>query len=92
MEDKKVNIELLRGTEKVQYEITREKIKVNQVEGKVLSNNIGYIQFTSFDETTAEDIVSEPLTPAEEAANMSLAERVTQCEECILELSSVVYA
>lgn len=45
-----------------------------------------------FDETAAEDIVSEPLTPAEEAANMSLAERVTQCEECILELSSVVYA
>lgn len=45
-----------------------------------------------FDETTAEDIVSEPLTPAEEAANMSLAERVTQCEECILELSRVVYA
>ena len=45
-----------------------------------------------YDETTAEDIVSEPLTPAEEAANMSLAERVTQCEECILELSSVVYA
>ena len=45
-----------------------------------------------FDETAAEYIVSEPLTPAEEAANMSLAERVTQCEECILELSSVVYA
>ena len=45
-----------------------------------------------FDETAAEDIVSEPLTPAEEAANMSLEERVTQCEECILELSSVVYA
>ena len=45
-----------------------------------------------YDETTAEDIVSEPLTPAEEAANMPLAERVTQCEECILELSSVVYA
>ena len=45
-----------------------------------------------FDETTVEDIVSKPLTPAEEAANMSLEERVTQCEECILELSSVVYA
>ena len=54
-EGTKVNIELLRGTEKVKYEITREKVKVNQVEGKVLSNNIGYIQFTSFDETTAED-------------------------------------
>lgn len=45
-----------------------------------------------FDKTASKDIVSEPLTPAEEAANMSLAERVTQCEECILELSSVVYA
>ena len=45
-----------------------------------------------FDKTAAEDIVSKPLTPAEEAANMSLEERVTQCEECILELSSVVYA
>lgn len=54
-EGTKVNIELLRGTETLKYEITREKVKVNQVEGKVLSNNIGYIQFTSFDETTAED-------------------------------------
>lgn len=45
-----------------------------------------------FDETAAKDIVSKPLTPSEEAASMSLAERVTQCEECILELSSVVYA
>ena len=42
-------------TETIKYEITREKVKVNQVEGKVISNNIGYIQFTSFDETTAED-------------------------------------
>lgn len=49
-------------------------------------------EIPEYDETTAEDIISEPLTPAEEAANMSLAERVTQCEECILELSSVVYA
>lgn len=54
-EGTKVSIELLRGTETVKYELTREKVKVNQVEGKVLSNNIGYIQFTSFDETTAED-------------------------------------
>lgn len=54
-EGTKVTIELLRGTETLKYEITREKVKVNQVEGKVLSNNIGYIEFTSFDETTAED-------------------------------------
>lgn len=54
-EGTKVTIELLRGTETIKYEITREKVKVNQVEGKVLSNNIGYIKFTSFDETTADD-------------------------------------
>ena len=54
-EGTKVTIELLRGTETLKYQITREKVKVNQVEGKVLSNNIGYIEFTSFDETTAED-------------------------------------
>ena len=50
-----VTIEVLRGTETKKYELKREKVKVNQVEGKVISNNIGYIQFTSFDETTAED-------------------------------------
>lgn len=54
-EGTKVIIELLRGTETIKYEITREKVKVNQVEGKVITNNIGYIKFTSFDETTAED-------------------------------------
>lgn len=54
-EGTKVNIELLRGTQNIKYELIRQKVKVNQVEGKILSNNIGYIQFTSFDETTAED-------------------------------------
>ena len=58
-EGTKVTLEILRGTEKLKYEIAREKVKVNQVEGKVLSNNIGYIQFTSFDETTAEDFKSK---------------------------------
>ena len=50
-----VTIEVLRGTETKKFELQREKVKVNQVEGKVLSNNIGYINFTSFDETTADD-------------------------------------
>lgn len=54
-EGTKLTIEILRGTQNIKYEITREKVKVNQVEGKVLSNNIGYIQFSSFDETTAKD-------------------------------------
>ena len=54
-EGTKVVVELLRGAQNIKYAITREKVKVNQVEGKVISKNIGYIQFTSFDETTAED-------------------------------------
>lgn len=58
-EGTKVTIEVLRGTEKLKFELTREKVKVNQVEGKVLSNNIGYIKFTSFDETTAEDFKNQ---------------------------------
>lgn len=54
-EGTKVTVEILRGTETIKYDLTREKVKVNQVEGKVILNNIGYIKFTSFDETTAED-------------------------------------
>ncbi len=54
-EETKVTVELLRGSENIKYELTRSKVKVNQVEGKVISNDVGYIKFTSFDETTAED-------------------------------------
>lgn len=54
-EGTKVTVEISRGEETLKFEITREKVKVNQVEGKVISNNIGYIQFSSFDETTAQD-------------------------------------
>ena len=50
-----VKIGIKRGEESVEFEVKRENIKVNPVEGKVLENNIGYIQFSSFDETTAED-------------------------------------
>ena len=52
-EGTKVTVEILRGTETIKYDLTREKVIVNQVEGKVISNGIGYIKFTSFDETTA---------------------------------------
>lgn len=50
-----VNVEVLRENQILTFDITRKKVKVNQVEGKVLENNIGYIEFTSFDETTADD-------------------------------------
>ena len=54
-EGTKVKLKVLRGEETLEFEIERRNIKVNPVEGKVINNNIGYIQFSSFDETTAED-------------------------------------
>lgn len=50
-----VKIEILRGTETKSFELKRENIKVNPVEGKVLENKIGYIEFSSFDEGTAKE-------------------------------------
>ena len=50
-----VKIGIKRGEENLEFEVTRQNIKVNPVEGKILENNIGYIQFASFDETTYED-------------------------------------
>ena len=54
-ENSTVKIEILRGTETLNFELKRENIKVNPVEGKILENKIGYIEFTSFDEGTADD-------------------------------------
>ena len=50
-----VKVEILRDNQTLTFEVKRENIKVNPVEGKVVNDNIGYIKFTSFDETTAED-------------------------------------
>lgn len=50
-----VKLEILRGTETKTFELKRESIKVNPVEGKVFENKIGYIEFTSFDQNTAND-------------------------------------
>ena len=54
-----VTLEVLRGIQTLKYEIKREKVRVNKVEGKILSNNIGYIEFTSFDDGTALDFKSK---------------------------------
>ncbi len=50
-----VKIEVLRENETKSFELKRENIKVNPVEGKVLTKQIGYIEFSSFDEGTAQD-------------------------------------
>ena len=50
-----VKLEILRGTETLNFEITRRKITTNPVISKKLENNIGYLEISSFDEGTAND-------------------------------------
>lgn len=45
-----VKLEIYRNGETLEFEVKRENIKINHVEAKVLENNIGYIEFNSFDE------------------------------------------
>jgi carboxyl-terminal processing protease len=48
-----VKLEILRGTETLEFEIKRESINLNPVKAEVLDNNVGYIKVSSFDEGTA---------------------------------------
>ena len=50
-----VKLDVLRNDETLTFELKRQNIKVNPVEGEILENNIGYITFSSFDEGTAEE-------------------------------------
>lgn len=54
-----VKLEVLRGEQTLTFEINRATIKINQVEGEVLENNIGYIEIPSFDEDTSNDFKSK---------------------------------
>lgn len=54
-----VKLEILRGTETLEFEIKREKIITNPVISKTLDNSIGYIEITSFDEDTAKQFKEE---------------------------------
>lgn len=54
-----VKLDIQRKGETLSFEIKRENIKVNPVESKLLENNIGYIEFSSFDDGTAEDFKSK---------------------------------
>ena len=50
-----VKLEILRGTETLNFDITRKKITTNPVVSKKLDNNIGYLLLTSFDEGISQD-------------------------------------
>lgn len=52
--DTKVKLSVVRGSERKDFTITRQDIKIPSVKSEVLPNNIGYIQITQFWIDTAE--------------------------------------
>lgn len=50
-----VKLEILRDGKTMEFEVTRENIKINHVESKIFDNKIGYIEFNSFDEGCSEE-------------------------------------
>ena len=58
-EGSQVEIELLRDNQKITKILTREEIEIKSVKHKILSDNIGYIQITSFlGSNVADDFLS----------------------------------
>lgn len=51
----KVKIEVLRGSETKEFEITRKKVLISHISTKVLENNIGYITISDFDGGCADE-------------------------------------
>ncbi len=51
----KVKLEILRGNETKEFEITREKILIKHIKAKKLDNNIGYIAISDFDGGCADE-------------------------------------
>lgn len=54
-EGRTVSLEIIRGTDTLNFEIKRENIKLNHVESKMLENNIGYLKLSTFDEGCADE-------------------------------------
>lgn len=54
-EGSKVEIEIQRDKEILTKTIERKNVEINQVESKILENNIGYIQILSFDDGSSKE-------------------------------------
>ena len=51
----KVKIKVLRGEEKLEFDVERDNIRVYKIKHEMLDNNIGYIDFDSFTDTCDEE-------------------------------------
>lgn len=54
----KVKIKVLRDSEELEIEVERAEIKVYKIKSEMLDNNIGYIDFDSFTDTSYEEFKS----------------------------------
>lgn len=61
-EGTKVKLEILRGEQTLNIEITRRKVITNPVTAEVINGHIGYLGISSFDEDTAKDFKEKYLT------------------------------
>lgn len=60
-EGSKVTVSVQRGTQIMDFPLTREKIKMATVNGRMLDNRIGYIQIRQFAPTTSQEFKAERL-------------------------------
>lgn len=57
-EGSSVKVKVLRGEEELTFDVERVAIKVYEIKSEILENNIGYIDFDSFTDTSAEEFES----------------------------------
>lgn len=58
-EGTKVKIEIRRESQTLEFEIERRIVQVNSIETKIIENNIGYMEITSFDDGTYQDFMKK---------------------------------
>ncbi len=63
-----VQLEVKRGEEILNFDITREVVRTSPIKIEMLENNIGYMQLLTFDEGITEDFISKCNTLKEQGA------------------------
>ena len=54
-----VKVTVLRNNEPIDFDVTREQIKTSSVSGEMVSDNVGYIRLSTFDENVSKDFLNK---------------------------------
>lgn len=54
-----VKVTVLRNKEPIDFDVTREQIKTSSVSGEMVSDNVGYIRLSTFDENVSKDFLNK---------------------------------